>query len=112
MSLAKITLVTTSLDTANACADKYLNRVILQIGALNRAYSESIWSGSKPTIAEIKTAYRVGCEYLDFLSSLNVITTQDYQQLSDRLHDCRHAALNRKQRKAEHAAMLKKIANA
>ena len=109
MKLANLTPV--DRDTADCAALKYLQRLTLQIGSLNRAYSETIWSGSKPTIAEIKTAYRVGCEYLDFLSSLNVITTEDYQQLGDRLSDAKHAALKRKERKAEHAAMLKKIAN-
>ena len=110
MKLANLTFV--DRDTADCAALKYLQRLTRQIGYLNRSYKESIWDTAKPTIAEIKTFYRVGCEYLDFLSSLNVITTEEYQQLGDLLSDAKTGALNRKAATAEHAARLKKIANA
>lgn len=108
MTLVNITA--TDLDTANATAAKYLQRLTLQINYLNRVWNPTIWKVKDATIAEIKTEYVVACQYLDFLLNLKVITPEDYTQLSDRLCDCKQDALTRKANYAAHQARLKQVA--
>ncbi len=95
MPLANLTLTDTTVKTANAAADKYLSRVEVQIQSLNDAYSGGSFN-IKPTVAVITETKKRCLQNLEFLLTLQVITTTCYENQRKTLHEAVRKALLRR----------------